>query len=254
MTENALELLHQVISSPWLYLVLFALAAFDGVVPMIPGETALVTAAVFAASGTSDLTSIVLAGTAGAFVGDHTAYLVGRLALGRLTATTGSRMAAAFEWAREQLAARGGQVLLSSRYVPGVRTATTLLLGGVRYPPRRFALFDVAAALLWAGGWSVIGFLGGAVFRDRPLYGLLLGIGLAFAVTALGELGRRLWRRRTTARTGATPNSSAIPSEVSSQPDRSDLTEQHPVDSVGTPGTRHPAKPVGCRTPAGDPE
>lgn len=230
MTETALDLLQQAVSSPWLYLVLFALAAFDGVVPMIPGETALVTAAVFAASGTSNLALIILAGSAGAFVGDHTAYLLGRLSIARFTARSGNpRTRSAYDWARRQLAARGGQVLLASRYVPGVRTATTLLLGGVRYPIRSFALFDSAAALFWAGGWSLIGFLGGAAFEGEPLKGLLLGIGLAVTCTLLGELGRRLWRRRPAARYGGGAPSDAAPGDTTP-------VDAEPADGASVPG------------------
>lgn len=197
MTDAALDLIEQAIRSPWVYLALFALAAVDSFLPIIPGETALITVAVFSASGGSSLFLTILAGAIGAFAGDHVSYLVGRVSLGRLSGRVRrrSRSRSAYGWARTRLAERGGQVLLASRYVPGVRTATTITMGGVGYPLRRFSLYDTAAALLWATGWSLLGYLGGSTFGKEPLKALAFGLGAAFTLMLLAEAGRRLWRR-----------------------------------------------------------
>ncbi len=210
MTDAALNMLEQAITSPWVYVVLFALAALDGFFPVIPGETAVVTTAVFAGAHAPDVPAIIIASAAGAFVGDHVAYALGRSPVGQwLIARLRSRPRgrAAFAWADATLGERGGQVLLASRYVPGVRTATTLMLGGVRYPWRKFTLFDVLAAGFWAVGWTLVGYLGGAAFGGDELTSLGIGIGLACALMALSELARRLWRywrrRRNRAAEGA---------------------------------------------------
>ncbi|MPV51249.1 DedA family protein [Pseudactinotalea sp. HY158] len=198
MSESILSLVHEVVSSPWVYAALFALAALDGFLPIIPGETALVVVAVYASSGDGQLALVILAGAVGAFAGDHVAYLIGRRSIGRLRTglRSGGRGRAAYDWVHRTLARRGGQVLLASRYVPGVRTATTLTMGAVGYPLRRFSAVDAAAAVFWAGGWSLLGYLAGATVGDDPIRGLLLGLGLMLAVTALGEAGRRIWRAR----------------------------------------------------------
>ncbi|MER7012294.1 DedA family protein [Saccharopolyspora sp. NPDC000359] len=198
MTNAALGLFEQAVASPWVYLALFALAALDGFVPVVPGEASLVAASVFAASGELDLPLIVLAGTAGAFAGDHVAYLVGRGSIGRLRTRIRRRprSRAAFDWASATLAERGGLALLASRWVPGVRTATTITMGGVGYPLRSFSLFDVAAAALWAISWSLVGYLGGSAFGTDPVGGVLFGLALAAALTLLGGTIRH-FRRRT---------------------------------------------------------
>lgn len=198
MIGDVLNLLQQVIASPWVYPVLFALAMMDAFLPVIPGETALVTAAVFAVTGGTNIMLIVMAGAAGAFAGDHVSYLLGYSSLGRLSARLRerSRSRAAYDWAKATLASRGGQILLSSRFMPGVRTATTITMGGVRYPLRSFTLFDLAAATLWSTGWSLVGFLGGAAFGTDPLKGLAFGIGIAGALMLLSEAVRRLRRSR----------------------------------------------------------
>ncbi|MDA3649077.1 DedA family protein [Saccharopolyspora indica] len=201
MTDAA-DLIQQVMASPWVYLALFALAALDSVLPVIPGEAALVTAAVFATSGDLNLLVIVLAGTAGAFAGDHLTYLIGRNSIGRLQARIRRRPRgrAAFDWATTTLAERGGQALLTSRWVPGVRTATTITMGGVGYPLRSFSLFDAAGAALWATSWSLMGYLGGAAFGTDPLKGLLFGLGLAAALMLLSGAVRHVRRRIIAAR------------------------------------------------------
>ena len=50
-----LDLLHQTMTSPWVYLAIFAVAVVDGFFPAVPSETAVITAGVFAATGEPDL-------------------------------------------------------------------------------------------------------------------------------------------------------------------------------------------------------
>ncbi|WP_093147138.1 DedA family protein [Saccharopolyspora antimicrobica] len=219
MTDAALGLLQQAMASPWVYLALFVLAALDGFIPVIPGEASLVTAAVFVGSGDLNLFAIVLAGAAGAFAGDHVAYLIGRSSIGRLQARIRRRprSRAAFDWASATLAERGGQALLASRWVPGVRTATTITMGGVGYPLRSFALFDTAAAALWATSWSLMGYLGGAAFGTDPIKGLLFGLGLATVLMLLSGAVRHIRRRVIAARN---PVSTAQHAELAEVPER----------------------------------
>jgi membrane-associated protein len=47
-----LDTLTELSSSPWTYAIVLAVAALDAVVPIVPSETLLVTAAALAASGT----------------------------------------------------------------------------------------------------------------------------------------------------------------------------------------------------------
>jgi membrane protein DedA with SNARE-associated domain len=91
---------------------------------------------------------------------------------------------------------RSATVIVVSRFVPGGRTATMLSAGLVGLPWRRFVLFDVAAAVVWAAYASLIGLVGGKAFADRPLHALLLAFGLAAALALLIEGVRRLVRAR----------------------------------------------------------
>lgn len=200
LSEPVLGVIHQAMSSPWIYLALFLVAAVDAFFPVVPSESAVITAGVFAAaSGAPNLPIVIVAAAIGAFVGDHVSYQIGQSA-GRRRLTRiapNARRRAAFAWAERALAERGGLVLVVARYVPGGRTAITLTMGAVAYSRRRFALFDGVAAVSWAVYSGLIGYVGGAAFERDPLKGVLFGIGLAIALTVVIEVIRHVRRRPT---------------------------------------------------------
>lgn len=194
--EAVLDLLHQTVTSPWVYLVIFLVTAVDAFFPAIPGETVVITAAVFAPGGEPNLVAVIVAAALGALAGDHISYGIGRGGgahrLARLPAD--SRRRAGSEWARRAVDRRGGLILTTSRYVPGGRTAVTLTMGAVRYPLRCFLLYDALATGTWGIYCGLLGYFGGLAFERDPVKGLLVGVGLSVAVTGLLEAAR--WGRR----------------------------------------------------------
>ena len=197
MTDAILPYVEDLMASPWLYLALFALAAIDGFFPIVPSETSVITAGVFAATGVPELPLVILAAALGAFAGDQVSYLLGRLGGPRLYARSaaGSRRRAALDRADDALRTRGGVIIMVARYLPGARTAVTLTAGAVRYHYTRFAAFGAAAAIAWGIYCGLVGYIGGHAFEDNPLKGLLLGIGIAAVVTLAAEAVRHLRAR-----------------------------------------------------------
>jgi membrane protein DedA with SNARE-associated domain len=197
VTEAIFDIVQQAIISPWGYLVLFAVAAIDGFFPVIPSESAIIMAGVFAASGEPDLLLVILVSALGAFAGDQVSYRIGRIAGSRLRARMrpGTRRRASFDRAGRLLAKRGGVILVAARYIPGGRTATTMMMGTIGYRLRSFSLFAAVAALSWGTYAALLGYLGGRAFEDDPVKGLLLGFGIAVAATVLVEMARYLQRR-----------------------------------------------------------
>ncbi len=188
------DMVEGAMGSPWIYLALCAFAAIDGFFPLVPSESLVVSAGVFAATGEPNLVAVIGVAALGAFAGDHISYLLGRTAGGRVGA--GSRKAAALERGSRLLAERGGTILIVCRYIPGARTAVTLTAGAARYPLRSFSLFDGAAALSWGAYSALVGYVGGAAFEDAPLKGLALGLGIALTVALMVELVRHVRGRR----------------------------------------------------------
>ncbi|WBQ01861.1 DedA family protein [Kribbella sp. CA-293567] len=200
MTDAILHFTEELMSSWWIYLALFGFAALDGFFPAIPSETLVVTAGVFAATGEPNLYVVIAMAAAGAFLGDHVSYALGRGAGGRMLdrLEPGTKRHKMSLWARKALEERGGLVLIVARYVPGGRTAVTLTMGAVRYPLRSFSFFAGLAAVSWGLYCSLVGYLGGKAFEDNPLKGVALGIGLALGVTLIVEVVRHQRAKRRT--------------------------------------------------------
>jgi membrane protein DedA with SNARE-associated domain len=185
-------------ASGWAYGIVFLLAMLDSILPVVPSETAAITAGVVAGAGDLSLWPAIAAAAAGAFVGDNIAYLIGHLAGDRLVGRfiRGEKGQQRLEWAEGQLQERGGVLIIGARFIPGGRTAVTISAGLLGYPWRRFVMFDIAAALLWASYATLLGYFGGRTFEHSPWKGLVVALGLAFVVAILIEGIRWLRRRR----------------------------------------------------------
>ena len=166
MIHSAFDLLSQ---PPEAYVIVFALALGDAVLPVLPSEAALITAGLLSVVGELTLGWVIVAGALGAYCGDTISYGLGRFA-GRPFQErflNGERAKRALQWSRGQLEERGGLVLIVARYVPGGRTAATFTCGVTHFPYARFAAFDAVAAISWAVYASVLGYFGGRFFRDH---------------------------------------------------------------------------------------
>ncbi len=194
MFDGLVQLIEGALTSPWGLLGLCVVATVDAFFPVVPSESLVITAGVFAAGGDGHLLLVIAAAAAGAFAGDHISYFIGRGAGQRFARRleSGPRASAASAWAARLLARRGGTVIVAARFIPGGRTAVTLTAGAVRYPLRSFSTFDAIAAVTWATYAALIGYVGGTAFEDDPLKGLLLGLGLAVGVTGAVELIRHV--------------------------------------------------------------
>jgi membrane protein DedA with SNARE-associated domain len=182
-------------SSNWTYLVIVVIAYLDAIIPLVPSETAVIAAGVLAGTGDLVLLLVIAAGAVGAFTGDNTAYLLGRkfeAPISRLV-FRGEKGQKRHAWADRGLDRYGGPLIFGARFVPGGRTAVTVSSGVLRMRWARFAIFDGIAAIAWASYAALIGYLGGKAFEDNPIWGLLLGFGIAAAVFVVVELVRR-WR------------------------------------------------------------
>ena len=185
-------------ASGWAYGIVFLLAVLDAVLPVVPSETVVITAGVVAAAGGLNLVLIVVAAACGAFAGDNAAFFIGRRFGGRATDRflRGEKGRRSLSWAGSQLAERGGELIVVARFIPGGRTAVTLSAGTLGFPWRRFAVFDGAAALIWASYATLLGYFGGMTFEGAAWKGLLLALGIAFALTGTIEVVRRYRGRR----------------------------------------------------------
>jgi membrane-associated protein len=184
--------------SVWTYPLLLGICAGDAVLPLLPSETAMIVCGIQAARGELSLEWVIAVGAAGAFLGDNASYAGGRWIGQPLIRRffSGKRARERLEWAKRFLKERGSYVLIVARFVPGGRTATTFTSGVVRLRwLTRFLPFVLVAAILWSACGALLGYAGGRVFRDQPVYALLLAFAVAAAVGGGGELVRWLRKR-----------------------------------------------------------
>lgn len=164
------------------YWAVLLVVAGDGIFPVLPGETAIVAAAVLAADGTLSLPLVILAGAVGAVIGDSCAFAVGRTGGGPI-----KRFVARFagpdrlEAAERMVKRQGAALVLVGRFLPGIRIAINLSCGAGQMDYRRFLLFDSIGALLWSSQAALLGYFAGKAFADQLWVAFLV----AFAVTGV---------------------------------------------------------------------
>jgi membrane-associated protein len=192
MTDGLIDLL----ATPWSYAVILGIAALDALVPVVPSETLAITGGVLAGLGKLHLGTVIAAAAIGAFVGDSSAYLIGRKIgpRARERLFQGGRARRGLDWAERQLTERGPYLILIARFVPGGRTATTFSAGLVRFPALVFFPIAAVAAVAWACYAVLLGYYGGRMFEERPFLALAIALAIAFGVTAAVELTRKLRR------------------------------------------------------------
>lgn len=179
---------------PWFLLVVFLVALFDSVIPLVPSESLVIVGGVAAGSGDQYLIAVIAAGALGAFAGDNLAYQIGLSQEARLRQTLFRSEAGRkrLEWATNQLEERGGLLLITARFIPGGRTAVTIACGVTRQPRRRFMIYDGIAAVIWATYAALLGYIGGKTFEDNHTLAFGIAFGMAVSVTILVEVGRWL--------------------------------------------------------------
>jgi membrane protein DedA with SNARE-associated domain len=160
----------------------------------LPSETALIVCGIQAGRGQLSLALVIALGAAGAFCGDNASYAGGRFLgtpiQGRFFA--GEKAHRRLDWAKGFLKERGSYVFIVARFIPGGRTATTFTAGLVHFPWHRgFVPFVAIAAIFWSTFGTLIGYFGGKVFEDQPIYALLMAFGIAAAITVAAETWRR---------------------------------------------------------------
>jgi membrane-associated protein len=183
--------------SPVTYGVVAAVSAVDAFLPLVPSETTVIAAGTLAASGDLWWYGLIPAAAIGAFVGDNITYALGATlgdrAAGKVSGGTGRRR---LERAQRMLDEHGALIVVGARFIPGGRTATALAAGTLDMTWRRWAVYDAVAVTLWATYSVMVGYVGGATFREETWKALALGFGIALAVAGVIELARRIQARR----------------------------------------------------------
>ncbi|WP_298961332.1 DedA family protein [uncultured Methylobacterium sp.] len=179
--------------------IFFVITLESAGVPM-PGETALITAAVYAGStGSISIWLVVASAAAAAILGDNLGYWVGRrwgmpllLKHGKAIALDHRRL----KLGQYLFRRHGGKIVFFGRFTAMLRAYAALLAGVNQFDARRFFLFNAAGGIAWA---SLMGF--GAYVCGRSIEHIAGPVGLAMlAIVVFGGIALWLFVRRHEAR------------------------------------------------------
>ena len=179
--------------------ILFAAVAIESAGVPVPGETALIAAAVLAERGHYPLVAVIAVAAAGAIVGDNVGYWLGRKggrALLRKTPIVRNYSERVLPPAERFFQRHGAKTVFIGRFVAILRVTAAWLAGISHMPWWRFLLWNAAGGIVWAALVAVVAYqLGRAAADAISRYGVYAAIGIAVAIV-IALIGFRLWRRR----------------------------------------------------------
>jgi len=200
------------------YIAVFSFIAIESMGIPFPGETMLITAALYAGhTQRLGIVLVVAAAAAGAIIGDNIGFAIGHWGGYRLVRRYGRYIRlheGRLKLGQYLFLKHGGKVVFFGRFVSILRAYAAFLAGTNRMPWWRFLVFNAAGGVVWA---SVFGFgayaVGTQINNISRTSGIVFGILALFAIVAFF-----VFLRRNEARLMAEAEE-AMPSRLSSQGD-----------------------------------
>jgi membrane protein DedA with SNARE-associated domain len=180
--------------------LLFALIAAESAGVPLPGETALIAAAILAERGHYSIVWVIVVAAAAAIIGDNIGYWIGRTGGRALLERWGPvrRYAERALPPGERFFARhGGKTVFIGRFVAVLRVTAAWLAGITHMPWWRFFLWNAAGGIVWATGVSLLAFYFGKAAADAvATYGVyalvVIVVGAVIAFVVMRLLKKRL--------------------------------------------------------------
>ena len=171
-TEELLGWLHT--HPGWGFAIVFLVAFLESLVLvgiLLPGIVILFGVGALIGLGMFDLTSIWLAASTGAFLGDFLSYLLGRRFRGHLLDIWPfSRYPGVMERGARFFHAHGAKSIMAGRFIGPLRPIIPAVGGMMGMKPGRFLAVDVLACVTWAPAFLLPGMLFGASLEVASEY------------------------------------------------------------------------------------
>jgi membrane protein DedA with SNARE-associated domain len=171
------------------YFAVFVIVCLESAGVPLPGETALVTAAIFAGRGELDIKGVIGCAALAAIFGDNLGYWAGRefgfplvLKYGRYLHLDEPRL----KLGQYLFQRHGGKIVFFGRFVAVLRAFAALLAGINRLSWPRFFLFNALGGIVWASLFGLGGFFLGHAFAHyaRPVGVAALVLAVMGAIAA----------------------------------------------------------------------
>jgi len=174
------------------YAAIFAVIALENVGLPVPGETILITSAIFAAT-THELNvlGVVIAAAAAAFGGSVAGFLLGRYGERHFLRRVGLEERD-LRLGRYLFQRFGGRVVFAARFIAFLRSLAGLLAGANAMPLKRFLVASGLGALAWSASF---GFAAYALGREIEIVSARTAVALGVLVVLAVIAGIRFLRR-----------------------------------------------------------
>jgi membrane protein DedA with SNARE-associated domain len=178
------------------YLAVFVFVGVESLGIPVPGETMLVTAAIYAGTtGRLSIFWVIVASSAGAIVGDNIGYAIGRTGGYRLLKRFGRYIRLdenRLRLGQYLFRKHGPKVVFFGRFVSVLRIFAAFLAGVNRMHWRVFLIFNAAGGIVWSTIYGVGAFLlGKQLLQLSGRVDLVLAIvGVAVIITVIVFLRR----------------------------------------------------------------
>jgi membrane-associated protein len=188
------------------YLVLAGLVGAESTGVPVPGETALITAAILAHHGRLQIEFVIPVAAGAAIVGDNIGYLIGRKGGRALLLRHGpleERRKRFLERGEPFFARHGPKAVFLGRWIAGLRIAAAWLAGINRMHWPVFLFWNALGGIAWATSVGLLAYFAGpAVERIIKILGLA-GVGIVILFIAAALVWRHLQRRRQSRSSGS---------------------------------------------------
>lgn len=207
------------------YPLLFVLVMGESSGVPIPGETALITAAVLASRGKLSIELVIVLAAAGAIVGDNIGYLIGRKGGRWILERPGRFHRQRLDVLRtgEPFFKRHGpKAVYFGRFVLGLRVWASWLAGATRMHWRSFVVWNALGGISWAVAIGLLAyFLGSSAGNAIETFGIFGLVAALVAVVSFVLLHRRTRHRNDEHRDDdeATPAAAQTPAGAGERPD-----------------------------------
>jgi membrane-associated protein len=188
-------------------------SAFIGVV--LPGEVGVILGGVMANQHKLVLTAVLIAGIAGAVIGDSIGYGVGRRYGEAMLSKIPDRLLKPehVRSAEESIRNFGGKSVFIGRFTAALRALVPGLAGMSRLPYARFLAWNAAGGVVWASGFVLLGYLAGSQYKRIEHYANYIGLALLVAIGVALFVRHRRSRHRAEAADHRDPAASGRPTQ-----------------------------------------
>lgn len=160
----------------------------------LPGDSLLVTAGVFAATGHLNLGALLFFGSICAIFGDQMGYLIGYRTGKALYNRPDSRFFKRrhLDRTREFYEKYGPKTIVMARFVPVVRTFAPAVAGAAGMNYRRFVFYNIFGGVFWVMGMTLLGYFLGAMIPniDRNIHYVIVVVIVLSILPAVIEVLR----------------------------------------------------------------